>query len=93
MGFPAFFDHRPVGVITIHGDVLPPAAGGNARIEGIISNFGQKSLERHHIFQRTGFRHVTPVEQYVNAHALDSLRLGLQHHGFQVVDMAMHIAV
>jgi hypothetical protein len=30
---PAFFDHRPVGVVAVHGDVLAAAAGGDAGIE------------------------------------------------------------
>jgi hypothetical protein len=90
---PAFVDHRPVGVVAVHGDVLAAAAGGDAGIEAIGADLGQEGLEGHDIVERAGFRHVAAIEQGVDAHRLDALGLGLHDHRLQVVDVAMHVAV
>eukprot|EP00825_Cyclidium_porcatum_P019967 TRINITY_DN2281_c0_g2_i2.p2 TRINITY_DN2281_c0_g2~~TRINITY_DN2281_c0_g2_i2.p2 ORF type:complete len:229 (-),score=42.06 TRINITY_DN2281_c0_g2_i2:81-767(-) len=93
MGFPAFFDHRPVGIVAIHGDVLPAAAGSDASIEAVTADFGQEGFEGHDVIKGTGFRHIAAIEQRMNAHGPDAFGLGLDDHGLQVVDVAMHIAI
>ena len=93
MRLPAFFDHRPVGVVAVHGDVLATAAGSDAGVESGIADTGQKGLERLDIVKRTGFRHIAAVKQRMNAHDFDALCLGLHDHRLQVIDVAMHVAV
>ena len=40
MGFPALFNHRPVRIVTVHGDVLTSPARGDSRIETAIAQVG-----------------------------------------------------
>ena len=93
MGFPALFNHRPIRVVTVHGDVLAAPAGSDASVKTVAAEFAQKSLEWHHIVQRAGLGHVAPVKQGVDAHFFHPLKLGTHHHGFEVVNVAVHIAV
>ena len=91
--FPALLDHRPVGVVAVHGDVLAAAAGGDAGIEAALADLGEESLEGHDVIERAGFRHVATVEQDVHPHGLDAFGPGLNDHGLQVIDVAVHVAV
>ena len=93
MGVPAAIDHAPVGVVAIHGDVHAAAAGGNAGVEICIIDAGKEGFEGFNVVKRAGFRHVAAVEQSVDTHRLDALFLGADDHRFQVVDVAMHIAI
>ena len=93
VGLPAFFDHRPVGVVAVHGDVLAATAGGYAGIEAIDADLRQEGFEGHHVVEGAGLGHVAAVKQGVNAHGLDALGLGLHDHRLQVIDVAVHVAI
>jgi hypothetical protein len=53
----------------------------------------EEGLEWLDVVERRGLGHVTPVEQYMDAHALDALGLRAPDHRLQVVDVAMHVAI
>jgi hypothetical protein len=90
---PAALDHRPVGIVAVHGDVLTAAARGDTGIEAIGRNIPQERLEGNDIVQRAGFRHVAAIKQSMDAHRLYPIRLGPRDHRLQMVDVAMYVAV
>ena len=93
MGPPAALDHGPIGIVTVHGDVLATATGSNAGIETGVIEPGQEFLEGQHVIQGTGFRHIAPVEQGMDAYRPDAFGLGPRDHGLEMVDVAVHVAI
>ena len=93
VGLPALFDHAPVGVVAIHGDVHAPATGGDLRVKIPATEAGEEGFERLDVIQRAGFRNVAAIEQGVHAHGLDPFFLGANDHCLEVVEVAVHVAV
>jgi len=93
VGAPAARDHRPVGLVAVHGDGLAPAAGGDAGVEAGAADVLQEGLEGQHVVERAGLGHVAAVEQGMDAHGGHAFFLRAQHHRLQVVDVAVHVAV
>ena len=93
MHAPAFFHQGPVGFVAVHGDVLAPAARGDARVEAAAVEAGEEGLEGFDVVERAGFRHVAAIEQNVDAHRAHALLLRPRHQRLEVVDVAVHVAV
>ena len=93
MNMPTSLHHRPVRIITIHRNRHPAAAGSDAAMEGVVIQLGKNIFQFIHILQRTGFRHISSVQQDVRPHFLDALFLRLLNHGDQMRDVGVHISV
>ena len=93
VGLPAAFDHRPVGVVAVHGDEHASAAGGDAGIAALGLQGLEELLEGQDILQGGGLADVASVQEDMNADALDALGGGVLHHRLEVVDVGMDIAV
>ena len=59
MRLPAPLDHRPVGLVAIHGDLHAAAAGGNLRVAAL--ELGEISDERGHVFVAAVIRDIAAV--------------------------------
>ena len=93
MRAPAGLDHRPVGLVAVHGDLHSAAAGGDAVVAAVRAQLGQYVLELLHIVQRGGSGNIAAVEQDVAVDALCTLGVRVAQHGDQVADVGMHVAV
>ncbi len=93
MDLPTAVHHAPIGLVAIHGDVHASAAGSDGHIEGGSAQPGQERFEGLHVFQRGGFTHVAAIQQDVYAHLGGTICLGALDHRFEVVDVAVHIAI
>ena len=90
---PAFFDHRPVGTIAVHGDVHSAAAGSDFCVKRSVVQFGKERFKRDHIIERRGFADIAAVKKNVDADGMHALFFGLYEHCLQMIDMGMHVAV
>ncbi len=93
VGVPPFFHHRPVGLVAVHGDVHAPAAAGNGGVEVRVADFFEESLERLHIIQGRGFRHVAAIQQDMDPDLLLAFLLGAADHRLEVIHVGVHVAV
>ena len=90
---PALFDHRPVGLIPVHGDDHTAAAGRDLVFVLRVGQGGQHGLKLVDILQRARRGDVTAVEQDVAVDLLEAHLAGLFQHGDQVRDVGMDVAV
>ena len=93
MGFPAGFDHGPVGFVAIHGDLHSAAAGSDAVITAVAAQLGKNAFQLIDIFQSGGGGYVTTVQQNMAVDLLHALSLGAAEQGDQVADVGMNVAV
>ena len=93
MRLPAAANHIPVGLVAVHRNGHPPAAGSDARVEAAVVERGEEHLKRLDVFQRARLADVAPVQQDVNADGLDAVGLGADEHRLEVVDVRMNVAV
>ena len=91
VGLPAAFDHGPVGAVAVHRDVHTAAAGGDTGVTALQAF--HKVFERIDIGEGGSFADVTTVQQDVDADLLDAFLRGFHHHGLQVIDVGMDVAV
>ena len=90
---PALFDHRPVGLVAVHGNDHAAAAGGDLVCMLRVVQLRQNGLQLVDIVQRARRGDVTAVEQDVAVNALDALGVRMAQHGDQVADVGMDVAV
>ena len=93
MDFPTGFHHCPVGVVAVHGDLHTAAAGSDFGIAARCPDLCKELFKGVDVIQCRSFRHITAVQQSVDADDFHPFSSGLFDHGFQVVDIAVHIAV
>ena len=71
---PAALDHRPVGVVPVHGDEHAPAARGDAVVAAAsLIELVQDFFERIDVLERARLGDVAAVEQNVHARLLNAL--------------------
>ena len=80
--FPPFANHLPVGVVTVHGDDHPTAAGSKTGIKTAVAHRLHFFFQRSKIFQRRCFADIASVKQSVNANFGNALGFRLFQHGF-----------
>ena len=73
MSAPAGLDHRPVGLVAVHGDLHSAAAGGDGVVAALGVQLAEQVLELRDILKRGRCGHVAAVEQDVAVGALDAL--------------------
>ena len=93
MSFPALADHVPVCAVAVHGDVHASAAGSDAVVESLGVELLEVLFKGEDIVERGGLGDVASVEKNVEADGFDAFLLRLFDHAFEVVDMAVDIAV
>ena len=93
MRAPALFDHRPVGLVAIHGNDHAAAAGGDLVFMLRVVQFRQNGLQLINIVQRTCRGDIAAVEQDVAVDLFESHLTRLFQHRNQVRDIGMDVAV
>ena len=93
MGLPTLADHIPVRSVAVHGNVHASAAGSNAVIETLRVDLFQVLFKRDDVIKSGCFRNIASIQQNMETDGFDALLFRLFHHAFEVVDMAVHIAV
>ena len=90
---PALFDHRPVGLVAVHGNDHAAAAGGDLVFMLRVVQFRQNGLQLINIVQRTCRGDIAAVEQDVAVDLFESHLARLFQHRDQVRDIGMDVAV
>ena len=90
---PSPLHHGPVGLVPVHGDVHPAAATGDPRVEVVVAELGEESLEGFQVVQGRGLGHVAAVQQDVEADPSLPLLLGAQEQRPEVVEVGVDVAV
>ena len=93
MGAPAGLDHRPVGLVAVHGDLHSAAAGGDGVVAALGVQLAEQVLELRDILKRGRGRHVAAVEQDVAVGALDALGMRMAQQGEEMLDVRVDVAV
>ena len=94
MGFPPAFDDLPVGIVAIHGNFHPPAAGRNLIIQALfIRDLLEFLLGRCHVIEGRSFAHVTAVEEGMDAYPPTTRFRTPLDQPIQVVDVGVDIPV
>ena len=90
---PALFDHRPVGLVAVHGNDHAAAAGGDLVFMLRVVQFRQNGLQLVDIVQRARRGDIAAVEQDVAVDLFESHLTRLFQHRDQVRDIGMDVAV
>ena len=93
MDVPASLYHRPVCLVTVHGNRHTAAARRNASVECIVIKLPEHRLQLINILQSGSLRYITAIQQRVHANLCDPLFLGLLDHSDQMRDVGVNIAV
>ena len=91
MGVPAPLHHGPVSIIAIHSQVHASATGGDAVVNAVESS--KEILQGPDVVQSRGGVNVTAVQQGVDTNPLDAILVCLAHHGLQVVNVGVDVAI
>ena len=90
MDFPAFADHLPVGIVTVHGDDHTAAAGGDLEVASQCFQIFFKGIN---VFQSGGFRHIASVQKNMDPDGSHPFFFCLFQHPFQVGNIAVNVSV
>ena len=93
VSFPALADHVPVCAVAVHGDVHASAAGSDAVVKPLGVETFEVFFKGENVVERGGLGNVASVEKDVEADGFDAFLFRFFDHAFEVVDMAVDIAV
>ena len=91
MGVPAPLHHGPVGIIAIHSQVHAAATGGDAVVSTLKAR--KEILQGPDVVQGGGGIHITAIQKGVDTNPLDAILVCLAHHGLQVVNVRVDVAI
>mmetsp|Transcript_9615 Transcript_9615/g.38912 ORF Transcript_9615/g.38912 Transcript_9615/m.38912 type:complete len:298 (+) Transcript_9615:797-1690(+) len=90
VSFPAPFDHGPVGLVTVHGDLHPSTARSNLSIATLK---GSKVLhKRRHVLVTGSIGNIAPVGKDVQAKPLTAVSHGTLHEALELIVPRVHTA-
>ena len=93
VSFPAFFNHSPVCLVTVHSNDHPSAARSYFAVKPTVSERRKEVLKRINILQSGSLAHIAAVKKNMNSHTADAVLLGMSYKGFEMIYMGMNVAV
>ena len=87
VGLPACFNHSPVSLVSVHGDLHSAAAGCDSDIEGIVAKVCDERFKGENVIKRGSLANVTAVEKDVDTNTLNAVLLRVSDESLKVVDV------